>query len=167
MPGERINTARRNLLRGRTRAEPAPLRPPYATNTSVMDACTRCGACVAACPDGIVVRGDGGFPEVDFSRGECTFCADCAQACPAPVFDLTALRPWDLLAVIGEGCLTGQGVVCQSCREACPERAIAFQIASGRVPRPFVETASCTGCGACVSRCPTDAIVVARATVDA
>jgi ferredoxin-type protein NapF len=113
------------------------------------------------------VRGDGGFPEVDFSRGECTFCADCAQACPAPVFDLTASRPWDLLAVIGEGCLTKQGVVCQSCREACPERAIVFRIASGRVPRPFVETTSCTGCGACVSRCPADAIAVTGATVDA
>jgi ferredoxin-type protein NapF len=167
MPGERINTARRNLLRGRTRAEPVPPRPPYAANASVIDACTRCGACVAACPEGIVVRGDGGFPEVDFSRGECTFCADCAHACPAPVFDLTALRPWDLLAVIGEGCLTKQGVVCQSCREACPERAITFQFASGRVPRPFVETASCTGCGACVSRCPADAIAVTGATADA
>ena len=84
MPGERINTARRNLLRGRMRAEPAPLRPPYSTNTSIIDACTCCGACVAACHEGIVVRGDGGFPEVDFSRGECTFCADCAQALALP-----------------------------------------------------------------------------------
>jgi ferredoxin len=38
------------------------------------DRCTRCGACVDACPESILRRGSGGFPTVDFTASACTFC---------------------------------------------------------------------------------------------
>jgi len=51
----------------------------------IVDRCTRCGACAAACPETIITAGDGGFPAVDFHRGECTFCGACADACPVKI----------------------------------------------------------------------------------
>ncbi|WP_435538946.1 ferredoxin-type protein NapF [Azospirillum sp. ST 5-10] len=163
MPTE-IDPGRRALLRGRPRAAPPPLRPPWAAETAVQERCTRCGACAAACPEGILAAGDGGFPTVDFRHGECTFCAACADACPAGVFGDRAAAPWALAATVGPGCLAGHGVVCQSCREICEPGAIAFP-RSGRPGRPVLDTDACTGCGACVAPCPAGAITVApRAT---
>ena len=167
MPKDQIDLGRRGLLRGRLRPEPAPLRPPYALNDHVLEACVRCGACAAACPESIIVAGDGGYPELDFQGGECTFCGACAEVCHVPVFDLALAVPWTQAAHIADTCLAMQAVVCQSCRDACPERAIGFRFVQGRPPQPFVETVSCTGCGACVSPCPTDAITVRGAAADA
>mgnify|MGYP000853058696 CR=1 FL=1 len=53
-------------------------------------------------------------------------------------------------------------VVCRSCGDACPERAIGFRQRPGAPEYPYV-TAACNGCGACVSSCPVSAINVARA----
>ena len=78
----RQSISRASLLRGRLRGGPPPLRPPWAlAEPAFLEACTRCDACRAACPEGILVRGSGGFPLVDFQRGECTFCGRCAAAC--------------------------------------------------------------------------------------
>jgi ferredoxin-type protein NapF len=64
------------------------------------------------------------------------------------------------IAVIGEACLTRLGVVCQSCGDACPERAIRFRPLLGRVALPEVAADRCTGCGECVAVCPVAAIAV-------
>lgn len=154
--------SRRAFLRLR-RHEPPALRPPWAAPQAVFsDLCDRCGDCLPACGEGILVRGDGGFPTVDFSRGECTFCGDCAAACPTPALTRTdpAAPPWQLTAVIGDGCLTGLGVVCRSCGEACPTAAITFRMEVGRSPQPRLDPAACTGCGACVAPCPAAAVSV-------
>ncbi|HEV7368592.1 ferredoxin-type protein NapF [Arenibaculum sp.] len=156
-----IDPARRALLRGRSRVEPAPLRPPWARRDGFTDACTRCGLCIGACPDGLLVRGDGGFPRIDFTLGECTFCRACVDACPEPAFDRSG-TPWDIVAAIGPKCLARQGVVCRSCRDACPAAAISFTLEPGGIAIPNLDPRACTGCGACVSACPVDVVSMRR-----
>ncbi|QDH70035.1 ferredoxin-type protein NapF [Marilutibacter alkalisoli] len=150
--------ARRRLLLGRP-GEPAPLRPPWALGeTAFIDTCTGCNACVERCPQQVLVRADGGYPAFDPHRGECTFCGECVDSCRTGAIARHAGAPaWSLRAHVDAGCLARQGVVCASCADACPERAIAFRPALP-VSTPAVDTARCTGCGACVNSCPVDAM---------
>ncbi|MCV5491319.1 ferredoxin-type protein NapF, partial [Escherichia coli] len=62
MPDE-IDLARRGLFRGRLRTAEPPVQLPWSVNwsTFVVD-CTRCGDCLVACPEQILVNGEGGFP---------------------------------------------------------------------------------------------------------
>ncbi len=152
--------SRRSLLLGRTRAE-TPLRPPWALDeTAFVDTCTGCNECVRRCPERVLVRGAGGYPVFDPGQGECTFCGDCADACDARALDrASAKAPWTLRAQVADTCLTHHGVVCASCRDACPEHAIAFRPAVP-VASPSIDSDRCTGCGACVSACPVSAIAL-------
>jgi ferredoxin-type protein NapF len=68
-------------------------------------------------------------------------------------------------ALIGETCLAQRGVACQSCRDVCPESAIAFPPRLGGVALPLLRD-GCTGCGECVPLCPVAAITLAGATDD-
>jgi ferredoxin-type protein NapF len=120
--------------------------------------CTACGACITDCPERILIADRDGKPQIDFSRGGCTFCGNCAEACEAPVFDRTRPAPWALTVQIGTGCLTLQGILCDSCKDACLDRAILFPRSAGRVPVPAISAQDCTGCGACISVCPSAAI---------
>jgi len=136
------------------------VRPPWIVPALFEDGCTRCSDCVAACPEDIVVKGDGGYPAVDFTRGLCTFCEACAKACPEPIFDLSQTPPWPNVVEIADRCLARRGVYCQSCGDPCEARAIRFTLSPGRVPMPSVDAVTCTGCGACVAPCPVGAITV-------
>jgi ferredoxin-type protein NapF len=70
-----VDASRRGFFRGRPRPK-AEIRPPWALAESLFtDCCTRCNDCIDACPEQIIVIGDGGYPTIDFKRGECTFCA--------------------------------------------------------------------------------------------
>jgi ferredoxin-type protein NapF len=157
MPSTAFDASRRRFLTG----EASYVLPPWADAQALYDHCTRCGACIEACPEGILVS-DAGFPGVDFRRGECTFCGLCAQTCAEPIFRDKGELPWVQKALIGPDCVTRSGVICQTCGDSCPERAIRFELALGSAPRPRVEELACTGCGACVAVCPADAIVVAE-----
>ncbi len=64
-------------------------------------------------------------------------------------------------ARVGDGCLARLGIVCQSCRDACPEGAMRFRPRLGHVAEPEVDLAACTGCGECVAPCPVAAIEIA------
>lgn len=88
--------------------------------------------------------------------GECTFCGACAEACPEPVFGDTGHTAHR--ADITDDCLTHAGIACMTCRDTCPEAAITMQPRIGGPFLPRLEAASCTGCGACISACPADAI---------
>ena len=161
---DRPGLSRRDLLRGRLRA-PSPLRPPWALDESrFTDACTGCGDCIAACPEQVLVRAGGGLPRFEPERGECSFCGDCAAACKAGAFDPATSPPWGIRALVGDGCLPANGVVCSSCREACPESAI--RVPPGARGAATVDADCCTGCGACVGICPTGAITLAHAPVE-
>lgn len=153
-----VSLARRAFLRG-GRPSASDHRPPW-TGSDFIDTCVRCDSCINACPEGILRKGDGGFPRIDFEHDACTFCQECVQACDEPVFDL-AREAFQWRAGIRDSCLAKAGIHCQSCQDACEPKAISFRYSVGHVPLPEVDIDSCTGCGACVAVCPQDAIELA------
>ncbi len=162
-----MGISRMQFLRGRFSEPDGAVRPPWSlAGSGFTDACSRCDDCIKACPTRILVRGKGGFPEVDFKRGECTFCGDCARACATSALDPAAHQrgdtPWTLVASIGAACLALNKVVCRTCGEACEPRALSFRLAPGGVSRPHLDAAACNGCGACVAICPVAAVSVVR-----
>ena len=156
-----VDISRRGFLGGRSSAPP-PLRPPWAGDETTFTArCTRCGDCLSACPQKILLVGAGGYPAVEFSRGECTFCGDCLAACRSGALHREmGAAPWALKAVMGDACLPRQGVECRVCGEFCDGRAIRFPPRVGGIALPMVEAALCTGCGACVAPCPVGAVSI-------
>ena len=154
-----MSNPRRRFLRGRFRSGSGELRPPWALAAAFEDRCDRCGECIRACPERIVVIGSGGFPEVDFRNGECTFCGDCATSCkPAALLRSDDAAAWALKASIGETCLAADGIECRVCGEACGAGAIRFRPRIGGIALPQLDASGCTGCGACYAPCPANAI---------
>lgn len=92
--------------------------------------CTFCGACVSACKDAALLRGD------------------------------KETAPWSIKARIAESCLPRRGVECRICGDHCPVAAIRFSPRLGGPPVAEVDAATCTGCGACVAPCPVNAISI-------
>ncbi|MFL9625948.1 ferredoxin-type protein NapF [Aeromonas jandaei] len=165
---EEIDLARRGLFRGRLRVAEPPVQLPWSVAwPQFSTGCTRCGDCLAACPEQILVNGEGGFPSVDFQRGECTFCGDCVAACKEPLFRPASETPWQYKASIAANCLANGQVYCQRCQDSCEPRAIRFIPTLGRVPTPVIELDSCNGCGACVQDCPVGSIKVGGSAASA
>ncbi|GAB2180453.1 ferredoxin-type protein NapF [Denitratisoma sp. agr-D3] len=155
-----MDIARRGFLRGQRpgSARPQP-RPPWSvTEADFLRRCNRCDECIAHCPQGILLKGDGGFPTVNFAAAGCTFCGDCLRSCTSGALIDQGAAPWTWHAVMGEACLARQQVVCRSCGEACDAGAIHFPPRLGGVAQPVLDIALCTGCGACVAPCPSQAI---------
>ncbi|KAB2927468.1 MAG: ferredoxin-type protein NapF [Dechloromonas sp.] len=154
-----VDAARRGFLRGRPRPR-VELRPPWALGENAfIDRCTRCNACLAVCPEHILVSGDGGYPTVDFSHGECTFCGACLAACQPQALKRTeGLPAWPYKAHVGDACLPASGVECRVCGDFCDVRAIRFPPRLGGSPLPEIDATQCTGCGACLAPCPSAAI---------
>lgn len=156
-----VDASRRGFFRGRPRPR-AENRPPWALpEASFIDTCTRCNDCLSACPEAIIISGDGGFPTIDFKRGECTFCADCITACKTHALIRSDEQPaWSIKASIAPSCLPHKGVECRSCGDYCDSRAIRFNPRIGGSPLPVIDAERCTGCGACVAPCPVNAITI-------
>jgi MinD superfamily P-loop ATPase len=67
--------------------------------------------------------------------------------------------PWSIKASINEDvCITFQGVECRSCYDPCDDRAIKMPPRLGGISIPVLDTDGCSGCGACFSVCPVQAI---------
>ncbi|WP_107850325.1 ferredoxin-type protein NapF [Oceanimonas marisflavi] len=154
-----FDPSRRRLLT-RHRADARPRLPWAVEGNAFTDACSRCNRCLEACETRIIVRGDGGFPQVDFRHGECTFCYRCAEACPEPLFRDRSEPAWSLTAHIGEGCLAYRNIECRSCGDVCEPQALRFRLQPGGVALPELARDLCSGCGACVSLCPVSAITM-------
>ncbi|MDH3594348.1 MAG: ferredoxin-type protein NapF [Rhodospirillales bacterium] len=155
--------SRSDLLRGRLRDTPPVLRPPWASPEDEFSArCDRCLHCAEACPEGIIVAGARGLPEVDFQRGQCSFCKECIQACSVGLLVDRGQAPWATAAKISFSCLSVQGVLCRLCEERCEPVAIRFRPALGGYALPEVDSEACNGCGACVGVCPVGAVEIRK-----
>ncbi len=124
--------------------------------------CDGCAACIPACPEGIIQRGEDGKPRIDFTAGECSFCEDCIKACPTEALSEAGRESWNWVAQVSEKCLSIRGVTCRACEDFCEERAIRFRLEPGGRSRPLIDLESCTGCGACAGACPETAIDFAQ-----
>ncbi|WP_225874348.1 MULTISPECIES: ferredoxin-type protein NapF [Vibrio] len=158
MTNQSINTSRRQLFTRRQNSEYPHL--PWAKQAQFTDLCTQCAKCIPSCPEHIIQPGDGGFPTINFQKGECIFCYQCAQACPESLFYAQEEPVWTAKAIINDSCIAKQNVECRSCGDMCDTQAIRFKLAVGTVAQPNIITDDCTGCGACVSVCPTNAIQI-------
>jgi ferredoxin-type protein NapF len=79
----------------------------------------------------------------------------------SPVFPMSEPNVAGALVIaISAVCLARAGVFCMSCRDACPQQAIGFRPRIGGFVVPELTEDSCTGCGACIAPCPTQAIVL-------
>ena len=170
---ESTNLNRRLFLRGKPpKVESNAIRPPWSIEASqFVEQCERCDKCIEVCPEKILFRGEGGYPEVDFKRGECTFCTECADACEANVFHYIKSKKshqpspaidnaWHLNVSIKPNCLSINAIVCRACGDNCGEQAIHFQLQVGGISIPEISEDKCTGCGACLSVCPELAVSI-------
>ena len=144
-----------------------PVRPPGARpEDQFTGLCARCGACIRACPYGIlqpdVAHGLAGFlaPVVDYSRAHCfEYCHECTQVCPTGAIERLALeakrnRTMGLAGVDREKCIAWHDrQYCMVCHEFCPYLAIEG-VAHNGVNCPVVKPDMCRGCGACQVNCP-------------
>lgn len=162
------------------RKAPRLLRPPGAVEEGIRARCLRCGACLAACPTGVLrpaflEAGVEGLwtPLLLPRQGYCRYtCNACGQACPSG-----AIRPLSIpekqVWVIGIArvdparCLTWtENRGCTVCQDTCPVPWPAVELRpeevlspSGeriRVKRPRVAAERCIGCGICEYNCPVE-----------
>lgn len=158
-----LDTSRRAFLSARFQGDdPAVMRPPGNIGSAFRETCTRCDACLAACPQAIVAKDDRGFPVLRLDLAACTFCGACAEACDTGALDLARIAEWPWRARISPACLSLRGVSCRACQDTCEPEAIRFRPMLGGRAEPVLDPEHCTGCGACAAICPAGAVSFTR-----
>lgn len=164
------------------------IRPPFAIpELEFLLACTRCDACIKACPHKIVfplaVQNGADVmntPALDLLNKGCRLCEDwpCVNACEAKALKVpdvedvkgdseteTRFIPQPKLAkltVDTESCLPYKGPECGACASACiVEGALEWKI-----ERPSINQEKCTGCAMCREVCITEpkSILIVKST---
>jgi ferredoxin len=139
-----------------------PQRPPGAVpERAFITDCTRCDACVAACPVGAIVLaparyGDAaGTPVIEPLAVACVMCRDmpCIDACQSEgsgVLDPARPQKMGTARIRESDCTAYQDSFCSACFVRCPVSG-AIEHISGR---PVIHEDICTGCGMCWHACP-------------
>jgi ferredoxin-type protein NapG len=135
------------------------MRPPGAVaEDEFLAGCTRCEACIKACPHQAIVhaperfRRAAGTPLIDPVNQPCWMCADypCIASCEPQVLRSALPKTMATARIEQFNCLAWQGSFCTVCSEQCPVTdAIALETGKPRI----VENV-CTGCGVCQHVCP-------------
>ena len=155
-----VNLSRRSLFRGRLTSNEPRVQLPWSVAWSDFAAdCTRCGDCLTACPEQILVKGDGGFPSVDFLRGECTFAGNVSPLAKCRYFARPRRHPGNTSPILKPTVWPMARYFASAARTvASPGRSVSPHAGPGA--DPSIDAAACTGCGACVMDCPVGSIRV-------
>lgn len=142
-------------------------RPPFAVaEMNFLLDCTRCDACIEACPHGVLFKlpashgpAAAGTPAMDLLVVGCHMCEDwpCVEACEPGVLKLPETEedsppPLPKLALVSidpTACLPYLGPECGACRDSCPVPGALLWEGT----RPVIDAHACTGCGLCREAC--------------
>lgn len=170
-----VEQAGRAVERAVVERLPARRRPPGAVGEPLfLAACTRCNACVEACPENAIhtlagrVGLGAGTPVMVPDARACRWCAGfpCVTAC-APKALRVELVPTSRLGTVTVDvarCLPYRGPECGACAGLCPTEAPALTL---RLGRPRIDAALCVGCGLCIPACPVRPSALALAPLEA
>ncbi|HFD81198.1 MAG TPA: hypothetical protein ENK05_12525 [Gammaproteobacteria bacterium] len=143
------------------------IRPPFAApELEFLVACTRCAACIEACPHDVIFPLPArcgatvvGTPALDLNHRGCHLCPDwpCVAACePAalcrPPEEPEALPRLASVSLESRYCLPYQGPECGACAGSCP----LPDTLRWEGTRPSIDAASCVGCALCREACIAD-----------
>lgn len=141
------------------------LRPPGAVEEDAfLDGCTKCNACVEACPHDAIVhaplrfRRAAGTPMIDPIQSPCRMCEDfpCIAACEPNVLRMAMPKTLGIARIDIFTCVAHTGSFCTVCSEHCPIDG-AIEMSRGK---PSIVEETCTGCGVCQHVCPAPANAV-------
>lgn len=142
------------------------IRPPHALGElEFLLACTRCGACIAACPHEVIFPlaarlgiSVAGTPALDLLNNGCHLCEEwpCVAACePAALKKDTEEgaagwpTPFARVQVDTSACLPYQGPECGACEGSCKvPGALVWDMY-----RPRIDPEHCVGCALCREAC--------------
>ena len=152
-----------------TDTEPLILPPGAREQTALSRLCTRCYACVSACPTGVIrVKSDlqGSFsqlfqPVLLTEDAACDpECNRCCEVCSAGAIAPLTLaqkrrRQIGIAQVDRDLCMSwAANQPCMVCRDTCVYEAVVADDNTVGVQRPIVIEDTCRGCGACQNDCP-------------
>jgi RnfABCDGE-type electron transport complex B subunit len=123
--------------------------------------CLGMGDCVRACPFGAIALDSRGLPVIDPFK--CTGCGICVKECPRGQIGLLTLVPDDAPVVVRcnahtkikerRASCSACCIACKKCERECPHDAIhVIDLVA------VIDYEKCTGCGTCVTVCPTACI---------
>jgi len=143
------------------------IRPPYAiAEFEFLLACTRCNACIDACPYNVIfplaarLGADvASTPALDLLTKGCHLCEDwpCVNACEVNALVFTEpdengavkIKPFAAAEIDTSSCLPYSGPECGACESVCPiEGALVFE-----KEKPGINLDYCVGCALCREAC--------------
>lgn len=140
------------------------IRPPFAiAELEFLLACTRCDACIEACPHEVIFPLPARLgadivstPAMDLLNRACHLCEDwpCVKACEPGALQLpdTEEQAWPAMArakINQDTCLPYLGPECGACAGSCPIPGTL----SWQNEKPVIDEAKCAGCGLCREAC--------------